>query len=285
MNEERNSLNFDELKDRFKGKNTFSRREIEDFYKEIYSDISKNSINSKIYRLKNDGLIRNVARGQFEIVQKVKIKEDTYIVINIDVIKSSKENYKTFNENFRESVELLNNHLSQRLRLYRKYHISQGDEIQIIYPYSFGIKDVLLLSLGCLRSFYIRFAVSIGEAENLKENSWEMNGPIFWNSRDLMNKIKSIESTGGGFITGFSTTDRIIFKMMNLINDNLAGITEKQWEAIVFSMTEDGIENLEKKIGIKKTSYYERLDASGYEKIRSSFEGIEEVIENRRNIG
>lgn len=77
MNEERNSLNFDELKDRFKGKNTFSRREIEDFYKEIYSDISKNSINSKIYRLKNDGLIRNVARGQFEIVQKVKIKEDT----------------------------------------------------------------------------------------------------------------------------------------------------------------------------------------------------------------
>jgi len=185
----------------------------------------------------------------------------------------------------REKIDLINEAIVQIYGHDRAYHISQGDEIQILFPFNEGLGNLMMLTLSYLSPFEVRYGISIGEIDGeIKKNSWEMNGPIFWNARDQLEKIKNKSGYSGRIISGYSQTDQVCNYLLPLVNSTISRITDKQWEAIRYELLGFELEQALEKIGITKTSYYDRLSASNLEDILLSFRALYDLMKLRREI-
>ncbi|MCT4632838.1 MAG: SatD family protein [Firmicutes bacterium] len=281
-------LHISELSEKFRAYNNISVDDFNNFYRDVFGDISRKTVSWYIYQLKKIGIIRNVSRGQYVLEDRnqyeTKSKKE-YIVITMDIIESSKFEYQEFDKVLRKKIDSLNKIIRKVYKVDREFHVSQGDEVQIIIPFNIEIEVLVTLTLSYLYPFEARYAISIGEInDELDNNSWNMNGPIFWNARDQLKTIKKNTSYQGVVISGYSRTDQLCNNILPLINKMFSKITEKQWVAIKFELSKIEINDALKEIGISKTSYYDRLNASNLNDILSSYKALRELIEVRREI-
>lgn len=283
-----NRLHIKELRKKFKNYKKINVDDFNEFYSDVFGNIKRNTVSWYIYELKKDGIIRNISRGQYilgnkEIEEIEEIEE--YIVITMDIIKSSELDYQEFNQKLEEKITLLNATIKRMYGLERIYNISQGDEIQILFPFYEGIGDLMMLTLSYLYPFEVRYGISVGELNSkLKKNTWEMNGPIFWNARDQLEKIKNMTNYQGLIRSGYNQTDHLCNNILPLVNKSLNKITEKQWEAIKYELSRTDLDETLEKIGISRTSYYERLSVSNLDDILSSFRAIYDLMMIRRKV-
>lgn len=280
-----NNLHIDELKKRFQSYDTISVEDFNDFYKDVYGEIKRNTVGWLIYKLKKSKVIRNVSRGQYVLEDDRKGLATEYVVITMDIIKSSKMSYKKFNLELSKRVKELNLAIKHSYNYEREFFISQGDEIQIICPFKNEIIYLLIITLCYLRPFKVRYGVSFGMSEGeLKRNSWEMNGPVFWNARDCLTKLKSSKDYDGLIISEHNYPDKLCNNILSLINKTIRRITDKQWDAIRFELSKTNIDTALKELEISKTSYYDRLYVSNLEEIIKSLETIVQIMKKRRLI-
>lgn len=279
------NLHIAELKGKFRNYKMISVDDFFEFYTDVFGNIERNTVSWYIFQLKKMGIIRNISRGQY--VLKDAEADDTlgYIVITMDISKSSKLDYQAFNRMLREKIDLINEAIVQIYGHDRAYHISQGDEIQILFPFNEGLGKLMMLTLSYLSPFEVRYGISIGEIDGeIRKNSWEMNGPIFWNARDQLEKVKNKSGYSGRIISGYSQTDQVCNHLLPLINATITRITEKQWEAIRYELLGFDLEQALEKIGITKTSYYDRLSASNLEDVLLSFRALYDLMKIREGI-
>ncbi len=279
------NLHITELKEKFRNYRMISVDDFFSFYTDVFGNIERNTVSWYIFQLKKMGIIRNVSRGQYVLKDAMKDDSLGYIVITMDISKSSKLDYQTFNRMLREKTDLINEAIVQIYGHDRGYHISQGDEIQILFPFNEGLGNLMMLTLSYLSPFEVRYGISIGEIDGeIRKNSWEMNGPIFWNARDQLEKVKNKSGYSGRIISGYSQTDQVCNHLLPLINSTITRITEKQWEAIRYELLGFDLEQALDKIGITKTSYYDRLSASNLEDVLLSFRALYDLMKLREEI-
>ena len=279
------NLHITELKEKFRNYRMISVDDFFSFYTDVFGNIERNTVSWYIFQLKKMGIIRNVSRGQYVLKDAMKDDSLGYIVITMDISKSSKLDYQTFNRMLREKIDLINEAIVQIYGHDRGYHISQGDEIQILFPFNEGLGNLMMLTLSYLSPFEVRYGISIGEIDGeIKKNSWEMNGPIFWNARDQLEKVKNENGYSGRIISGYSQTDQVCNYLLPLMNSTINRITDKQWEAIRYELLGFDLEQALDKIGITKTSYYERLSASNLDEVMLSFRALYDLMKLRREI-
>ncbi|MCT4508418.1 MAG: SatD family protein [Tepidibacter sp.] len=278
-------LHIDELKKRFDSYDTISVDDFNDFYKDVYGEIKRNTVSWLIYKLKKSRVIRNVSRGQYVLEEDGEDLATEYVVITMDIIKSSEMNYKKFNLELSKKVKELNLAIKHSYNYEREFFISQGDEIQIIYPFGNEIVYLFIITLSYLRPFKVRYGVSFGMSEGeLKRNSWEMNGPIFWNARDCLTKLKNSKDYDGLVVSEHNYPDKLCNNILSLINKTIRRITDKQWDAIRFELSKKHMETALEELKISKTSYYDRLYVSNLEEIIKSLETIVQIMKKRRLI-
>lgn len=279
------NLHITELKEKFRNYRMISVDDFFSFYTDVFGNIERNTVSWYIFQLKKMGIIRNVSRGQYVLKDAMKDDSLGYIVITMDISKSSKLDYQTFNRMLREKIDLINEAIVQIYGHDRGYHISQGDEIQILFPFNEGLGNLMMLTLSYLSPFEVRYGISIGEIDGeIKKNSWEMNGPIFWNARDQLEKVKNENGYSGRIISGYSQTDQVCNYLLPLMNSTINRITDKQWEAIRYELLGFDLEQALDKIGITKTSYYDRLSASNLEDVLLSFRALYDLMKLREEI-
>jgi len=279
------NLHIAELKEKFRNYKMISVDDFFQFYTDVFGNIERNTVSWYIFQLKKMGIIRNISRGQYVLKDTEADDDQGFIVITMDISKSSKLDYQTFNRTLREKIDLINEAIVQIYGHDRAYHISQGDEIQILFPFNEGLGNLMMLTLSYLSPFEVRYGISIGEIDGeIKKNSWEMNGPIFWNARDQLEKIKNKSGYSGRIISGYSQTDQVCNYLLPLVNSTISRITDKQWEAIRYELLGFELEQALEKIGITKTSYYDRLSASNLEDILLSFRALYDLMKLRREI-
>lgn len=278
-------LHIDELKKKFESYDTISVDDFNDFYKDVYGEIKRNTVSWLIYKLKNSKVIRNVSRGQYVLEDSEKTLATEYVVITMDIIKSSEMSYKRFNIELNKKVKDLNLAIKHSYNYEREFFISQGDEIQIICRFDKEIIYILMSALCYLRPMKVRYGVSFGRIEGeLKRNSWEMNGPIFWNARDCLTKLKNSKDYDGLIVSEHNYPDKLCNNILSLTNKVIRRITDKQWDAIKFEISKKTFDIAIGELNISKTSYYDRLYVSNIEEIMKSLEAIVEIMKKRRLI-
>jgi len=279
------NLHIAELEEKFRNYKMISVDDFFQFYTDVFGSIERNTVSWYIFQLKKMGIIRNISRGQYVLKDTEPDDDQGFIVITMDISKSSKLDYQIFNRMLREKIDLINEAIVQIYGHDRAYHISQGDEIQILFPFNEGLGNLMILTLSYLSPFEVRYGISIGEIDGeIRKNSWEMNGPIFWNARDQLEKIKNKNGYSGGIISGYSQTDQVCNYLLPLMNTTISRITEKQWEAIRYELSGFDLEQALEKIGITKTSYYDRLNASNLEELLLSFRALYDLMKLRKEI-
>ncbi len=285
MNDNSNRLHIEELKRKFKNTNVITVDDFHEFYREVFGEIKRNTVSWHIYELKKKKIIRNVSRGQYVLVDAKKLEDKEYIVMTMDIIKSSNMAYNEFNKCLNQKVEALNAVIKSVYNYNRSYYISQGDEIQILCNFDETIGELFILTLSFLQPFKVRYGMGIGNIEeDLKRNSWEMNGPIFWNARDQLIKLKKAKDYEGLIISDNSSIDQMCNDILPLINESISKVTDKQWEVIKAELSKVSMHETISKIGISKTSYYDRLNSSNIDSIMKAFKTIIRLIEIRRRM-
>ncbi len=270
------NLYIKELKEKFKNSSKISVQDFSDFYHEIIIGFNENLIHNYIYELKQRKIIRHISRGYY-ILSDFDRKNDKYIVYTMDIIKSTTIDYKEFNKILKSKIRDLNTILKEVYSLNYQYHISRGDEIQILLPFDRNMGEILLLTLSYLHPYKVRYAMSIGNiTEEIHDNTWEMNEPIFWSAADILLNIKDKKSYAGNI--NYINND-IINNLMPIINASINKITDKQWEAIKLELS-----NKQNTINITKSSYYNRIRTSNLEEILFAFHAIYDIMKGSDHV-
>ena len=278
-------LHVKELKRRFSKRKIITVSDFNEFYGEVFGSIKKGTVSWYIYELKNKNVIRNISRGQYVLVDSKDVDDREFIVITMDIIKSSDMDYIEFNNSLTKKVDELNLIISNEYGYNRSYYISQGDEIQIVCDFDENIGNLFMLTLSCLHPFKVRYGMGIGDVgEELKKNSWEMNGPIFWNARDQLMKLKNVKDYDGLIISDSSEIDQVCNNILPIINEMIKKVTDKQWDVVKAELSKISIRETISKIGISKTSYYDRLSGSNLEEIIKAFKAIIRLLRIRRSV-
>lgn len=286
MDKDFKKLHIKELKEKLGSKSVIGIEDFYIFYKGIYNEIKRSTVRWYVYKLKEGKIIRNVSRGIYVLESQDNRYTNEYAVITIDIIESSKMTYLDFNNDLKNKVRYLNEAISSRLNYDRAYYISQGDEIQILCPIDDRLGKLFAITLSSLRPYKFRYAISFGIVkEKLEENSWNMNGPIFWNARDKMNLLKKSKEYKGILVSEFNYLDSICNKFLAIINIQIERISEKQWEAILLYLIKEDVNEIMEDMRISKTSFYDRISTSNVEEIIDSFDAIVELMKKRRELG
>lgn len=269
-----------ELKKRFKNKPYITFDDFKNFYKEFKSDIKEPTVRWLIYNLNNEGIIRNIGRGMYTLVDNEKDNSNfKYIVLNLDIVSSTNYKHTEFDKELKNKVSDINKLLSTNLGIKSKFRIAQGDSLQIIYESFYGLGDVLITTLANLYPFKARYGASVGEyTDEILDNSFEMNGPLFWNAKDQLEKVSSFKEYMGSISVGISKIDEVIENLMPLINKGFERITKKQWEAILSNIKGEDLESILKELEISRSSYFERINVSGINEIKKAFKSIDNLI-------
>lgn len=280
MNEKEKKLHIDEFKARFMSYDTISVDDIYHFYKDINSEVKKETVRWYIYTLKKSKIIKHLSRGQYAIEDNTKNKTD-YVVITMDIINSSQMSYKDFGNDLQQKISTINS-LIINSNANRKFHISQGDAIQIVFPFTNKLSIMVMTTLSYLRPYKARYGIGIGSLDDeLKDNSWDMNGPLFWNARDCLDEIKNANEYSGQIKSDNDFADKISNSILLLINRNISKITDKQWEAIRYELSGKTVEEAIKELGISRSSYYERVKMSNINDIAIGFHTVFEIMNKR----
>jgi len=278
-------LYVEELKEKFAYKSSITTDEFYSFYKEMYTDIEKSTVRWYIYSLKEQNIIKNVSRGIYVFEDSSSAESDEYIVITIDIIDSSKESSGDFNFKLAGKVNQINKIIKEKLNYKRKFYVSQGDEIQILCPLDDRVTNLLITTLSCLRPYKTRFAISVGNLnqEDILENSWDMNGPIYWNARDRLSEVKKSKKYNGVVVSEYAEIDNICNKFIKTLLLLINKISQKQWDAILSQKTIDDVKDILKELEISQSSFYDRISSSNLDEINDGFDAIFELLKRRRN--
>ena len=285
MSTQENRLHIEELEKKFKNYKMISIKDFHEFYEDVFGDVKKNTVNWIVYELKKRKIITNISRGVYILSSEQSSETNEYVVITMDIINSSKLEYSKFDNMLAQKIRVLNSILNERYNIERKFHISQGDEIQILLSAEENIGDIVLLTCSFLYPLQVRYGISIGIIqEELKFNSWDMNGPLFWNARDQLEKIKNKKNYEGLIRSNYKETDRLCNNILPLINRSINKITEKQWEAIRLDLSKVNLEDAIIELDISRTSYYDRLEVSNISEIKMGFKVVQDLLNKRRDL-
>ncbi len=286
MKEMDQKLHVEALKTRFKAYKTIAVKDFYTFYADVYGDIKKSTVHWYIYELKKQRVIRNVSRGLYVLEEENSATNSSYMVVTLDIVKSSTYDPQTFDATLKAQVNALNAAIEATFETERHYHVSQGDELQLLMPLRPDIGRLLLLTFSYLQPYEARYAIGIGEVDGaIKENSWEMNGPIFWNARDQLAELKKSAHYDGRVATGYSHTDSVCNGVLPVVHKALEKITDKQWAAMRYAL-----ENVEpsaayQALKISRSSYYERLSSANMEELLEAYSALYTLVTARKAVG
>ena len=272
---ENDKLHINELKVKFSNKQIISVDDFYDFYKNVFGKINRKTVSWYIYDLKKRNIITHIARGQYALTQNYREESDDYVVITMDVINST--NYETakFKLEIGDKIKKANYLIEKYYNYDRKFDVFQGDEIQGLFKFDDNIKYLIMIILCCLRPFEVRYGISIGKInDTITDNSWYMNGPIFWNARDQLNEIKNSKEYTGLLVSEHGNADKYCNSILPIINKSISRITEKQWEAIEYEICNVDVNIAIKNMDIGVSSYYDRISVSNYHEIISAIGAI-----------
>lgn len=271
-------INLDDFKQYFDKQTTLNVNDIIDFSKKFDKTFDQNEAKAYLDKLVDMKIVRHKSREVYAI-EHLNQKENEYYVLLMDVIGSSSYDFVEFNKQLKEKIVDLNISLEKLEISKRKYYISQGDGIQILIPKSNDLTRLLLLTFAYLSPYKVSYGISLGTYdEELLENSWEMNGPIFWNARDGLNQIKKNNDYVGAIRTEYREKDEICNKLLPLVNKQIERISEKQWEAIKCKLLGFSVEEAAVKLSISKASYYDRIDKSNYKELKNALDGLVGIV-------
>ena len=284
MSNEGDKLHIDELKKEFSNYNIITVNDFYRFYKDVFGKISKKTVSWYLYDLKKRNIITNIARGQYVLTDDSKEDSKDYVVITLDVINSTNYETEKFRLAIKDKIKKVNLLIHEHYNYERKFELSQGDEVQGLFPFNENIKYLLMITLCCLRPFEVRYVISIGAInDTITDNSWSMNGPIFWNARDYLSEIKDAKEYAGIITSKNSNYDKYCNDILPIINKVIAKITDKQWEAIEYELCNIDVNTATESMGIASSSYYDRISASNYHEIISAIGAILNIERLRKS--
>lgn len=210
--------------------------------------------------------------------------KDTYMVITMDVIASSKLTPNELKKRLEENVNTINT-LIPELDLDNKFYISRGDELQIIMPFNDKFGEILMITFFYICDLKLRYGISVGKLDGeLKENSWDMNGEIFWNARDALDDIKKSKVYSGKIKTNYEKTDKVCNEILQITNLLINKITDKQWVVVLSEILNTDKKQVLEFLKISESSYYDRIKLSNLKEILKGFDAIYTILENRSKI-
>lgn len=271
---DRDKLNTDDFKKAFKNADKISEYDLSAYYNKRFDQSSSYQTSEIMNQLINEKILVPVSKTEYRLNHQDTTAK-LFVLITLDIVASSKSSPEQLNNQLHDKLEQLNRALPQVFHIKRQFHLSRGDEIQIILPYTDQLNDLLILTFAYLCPFKVRYVLSFGQYNGeLKDNSWDMNGPIFWQARKGFDNLKEKPSYSGTIITGIEEQDKMYQDILLAINLMMSQITDKQWEAIKYHYCHIGYETATKAIGISKTSYYKRIDASNIHVIGQSLAAL-----------
>ncbi len=267
-----NYLLIDKLFKKFSKYEEITIDQFNDFYTENNNNLSRNSVRSYISELKKRDIIVKIGRGKYKL-KTIKSNTELFFVITLDFINSRQ--YEDFDSLLEKKVKILNNTLKKTYDIDRKFYISRGDEMQILFPYNIHSYDILLLAMSIMYPFKFRYGMSIGKLESdLKDNSYEINGKILWNCRDALDKVNNKNRISSNMITKNSHFNLIANTIFSIINMNLEKITKKQWEVIKLLLTIENYSLIAEVLNINESSVYDRANKSDINKIGTALKNL-----------
>lgn len=273
------------LEDKFENASLITRVELDSFFENTIKEYQSGQLDAWIKRFYEAKVLIDLPRDNY-ILAKRLAQQDTMMVITMDVIKSTKLKVADFDHDFAIKAATINDGLEAIFGITAKFAISQGDEIQILLPFDERLDRILLYTLSQLSPLQVRYGIAIGMVEPpIRVNSWSMNGPLFWGSRDILEAHKKCGSYCGGIFTGYHRCDGLVEDLVDVANLLLSQVTWKQWQVIAFSL--EGIPNdrASAKLGISLPSYYDRIKGAHLGELLKVFGAIVEILNLREVIG
>ncbi|MGM0524538.1 MAG: SatD family protein [Bacillota bacterium] len=271
---DRIKLNVNDFQKAFRNTHQINESDLSSYYKKHLGQFSTYHKSDMINQLINEKIIFPVSRTEYRLNRQDNT-EQLFVLMTLDIVASSKVPPEKLDARLRDKLDQLNSVLEQVFHIKRQFHLSRGDEIQIILPYTDQLNDLIILTFAYLYPFKVRYVLSFGIYNGeLKDNSWDMNGPIFWQARKGFDDLKEKSAYAGTIVTGIEERDKMYQDILSAINLMISQITDKQWEAIKYHFGHIGYETATKAIGISKTSYYKRIDTSSIHVISRSLAAL-----------
>lgn len=278
-----NKLYKNELVDKFKYKKKVRFDDFKNFYRRYDSSISEKTIRKYIYDLNEAEIINRVGWGVYQINKEhvsAQLKEETqYMVMTLDIINSKETPNEIFTETLEKKVAKINDILASFLEYKRKFYKSHGDELQIICPVTSRVSYLIFFTLYYLRPYTARYGISVGTVEGeLLENSWEMNGEIFWSAREALDTIKTKKEYFGAIFCADNLSETAANDLLEHVNLLFTSWTDKQWEAIYYKIKYENTKIISDKLGISEPGVNKRLKPTNYKLALKSIETIAKLL-------
>lgn len=195
-----------------------------------------------------------------------------YAVITCDIIDSKKT---VVDLELKKKVERINKSYLNDFFV-TDFNISRGDEIQGVIIFNEQFFKIMRLLRIELKPYKLRVAVAIGEESinNGIKNSWNLNGKLFHEARELLDNISKVKKS----ITRFSIEYSFLSAYYDLVNMIMDKWTEKASEAVYEMDKIDNISLIAPKFDITPQSVRDRLNSAEYYRLKESEEKLTEYM-------
>jgi hypothetical protein len=196
------------------------------------------------------------------------------IVLTIDVV-NSKHSPESFDKWFSENIKKINNDLDKFCSHGRHVFASQGDECQLFMPLHTDFTMTLFLICYHLQPKKLRFGIGIGPHEgDIVENSWNMNGPIFWIAKEKLELLKDEKELVAQIGVFENSIGQVMSELMTYVFEAMGKWKSETWQDVYDDVSIGDAQKLADKRNITLDGYYKRIQRSQYKRYFTSLSSI-----------
>jgi len=275
------SLRIKEVYNYFKDHPIFTYQELYDFYRIKEPQLKEGTYKSRVYNLKKANILKPIEKGIYELMKDAHAKHlhpsishnDNYLVLTADIIDSKKN--EITQQTLNDMMSKLNEYQYETNSIIIPFSSSRGDEFQTLTYVSPELPAIIRNIRYIFHPIKIRIGIGIGTIENehaLNDiespyDSWNMSGEAFFNARHALEQLKNSKSSRVLFHSSKPQLDQTFNLIYKLIDVIVSDWSDKQWEAIQLYDKVKSYESGGKKLGISKSSFYQRCAAAKWDTI------------------
>lgn len=218
-------------------------------------------------------------------------------VITADVINSKKSNEDilkyweskniyyneddTLNRFLAEQAQKMTMNLQSKNIISTDVSISRGDEIQVFCSNITNIVEVTRKMRDYFRPLNIRIGIGIGGIDtDINENSWYMNGEVFFNAREALDEVKIQDKKRMTYICSPNKQFDFIANSIYMLMDSIISEwSDAKWESIKAYEMYESFEKAGNQIGKSRQAISNNCKTAHYEKIKQAEQDLKEIIE------
>lgn len=205
---------------------------------------------------------------------------DRYYVLTGDIIQS--RNYDNFSEKIKQGLS----QVDYPEQMVTPFKISRGDEIQSVFEFPASFPRIIRQVRYLLRPLEVRFGVGLGEVDHITgdADSWEMNGPAFYNARSSLEFLEENKNFKTRFTAG-NSGDRAVNTILYLIDTLQEDWTDSQWEAIYYYEREETYKKAAQKLNIAFQNVEKRCRAARWKEVKYAEDRVTTIIDDFLSVG